>query len=133
MKKIAMNGLTIFLLLIGAFSLTSCGSFNNLFAPSDNEDADNKLESFIECLESENINNLKSLFAKNKIADLTNFDSSIEELFKYYDGEFFSVKRYSTGVEKDKDSGIERKWYNMSYDDVTTSIEVYRMAFIWCV
>lgn len=42
-----------------------------------------------------------------------------------------SVNRYSTGVERDKDSSVERKWYNMSYD-VTTSVEIYRMAFVWC-
>ena len=131
-KKIAISGLTIFLLLISAFSLVSCDSFSSFFALPDDKNADNKLISFIECLKTEDANSLKSLFAKNKIANLTNFDLSIEELFQYYDGEFVSINRYSTGVEKDKDSGIERKWYNMSYD-VTTSIEIYRMAFIWCV
>ncbi len=133
MKKIQMIGLNIILLLIiSVFSLTGCNLFNTAFTTSDNEDADNKLELFVECLKTKDKEYIKSLFAQNKIKDLTNFEDSIEELFQYYDGEFVSVKRYSTGVEKDKDSEIERKWYNMSYD-VTTSIEIYRMAFIWCV
>ncbi len=132
MKKIAMVGLTIILFLISVFPLTGCDFFDGLFAVSDDKDADNKLESFVECLNKEDRVGIKSLFAKSKIADLTNFDESIEELFQYYNGKFVSITRYSTGVEKDKHSGNERKWYNMSYD-ITTSVEIYRMAFIWCV
>ncbi len=129
MKKIQMVWLTIILLLISVFSLASC---NIMFPLSDDKEADNKLESFVECLKTKNKECIKSLFAQNKIKDLTNFEESIDELFQYYDGDFVSITRYSTGVERDKDSGIERKWYNMSYD-VTTSVEIYRMAFIWCV
>lgn len=55
----------------------------------------------------------------------------MEELFAYYDGGYISVERHSTGVEEDKDGGIVRKWYNMSYD-VTTDTAIYRMAFYWC-
>ena len=105
--------------------------FDDLFAPSDNEDADNKLQAFVECLNNEDREVIKSLFAKNKVAEISNFDDSIEELLLYYDGEYISVERHSTGVEEDKDSGIERKWYNMSYD-VTTDTQIYRMAFYWC-
>ncbi len=132
MKRIAMVGLAVFIVLICAFPLAGCDSCDGLFAVSDNENADIKLESFVECLENEDRAGIKSLFAQNKIADLADFDKSIEELFRYYDGDFVSFTRYSTGVEKDKDSGIERKWYNMSYD-VTTIVGIYRMAFIWCV
>lgn len=111
--------------------LGGCAFFDDLFAPSDNEDADNKLQSFVECLNNEDREGIKSLFAQNKIAEISNFDDSIEELLLYYDGEYISVERHSTGVEEDKDSGIERKWYNMSYD-VTTDTQIYRMAFYWC-
>lgn len=131
MKKLAIACLTAALLLASVFSVAGCTFFDDLFAPSDNEDADNKLDSFVERLQNEDGDGIKALFAQNKIADLSNFDESIEKLFQYYDGEFVSVTRHSTGMEDDKDSGIERKWYNMSYD-VTTSTEIYRMAFIWC-
>ena len=111
--------------------LGGCTFFDDLFAPSDNEDADNKLQSFVECLNNEDREGIKSLFAQNKIAEISNFGESIEELLLYYDGEYISVERHATGVEEDKDSGIERKWYNMSYD-VTTDTQIYRMAFYWC-
>ena len=118
MKKSAIFCLTAILLLASAFSMAGCAFFDDLFAPSDDEDA-------------EDGDGIKALFAPNKIAGLSDFDKSLEELFLYYDGEFVSVTRHSTGVEDDKDSGIERKWYNMSYD-VTTSAAIYRMAFFWC-
>ena len=111
--------------------LGGCTFFDDLFAPSDNEDADNKLQSFVECLNNEDRDGIKFLFAQNKIAEISNFDESIEELLLYYDGEYISVERHSTGVEEDKDSDIEKKWYNMSYD-VTTDAAIYRMAFYWC-
>ncbi len=129
MRKTPMVVMNVILLLMSILSLASCNSFNTI---SDDKDADNKLESFVECLKTDDKESIKSLFAPNIIEDLTNFEASTEKLFQYYDGEFISVKRYSTGVERDKNSGIERKWYNMSYD-VTTSVEIYRMAFIWCV
>ena len=128
MKKLAIVGVSFILSLISILPLAGC----DFFAVSDDEDADNKLEAFVECLNNEDREGIKTLFSQNKIANLTGFDESIEELLQYYDGDFLSVTRYSTGVERDKDSGIERKWYNMSYD-VTTSVETYRMAFIWCV
>ena len=131
MKKSAIFCLTAILLLASAFSMAGCAFFDDLFAPSDDEDADNKLNSFVECLQNEDGDGIKALFAQNKIASLSDFDESMEELFLYYDGEFVSVTRHSTGVEDDKDSGIKRKWYNMSYD-VTTSAAIYRMAFFWC-
>ncbi len=111
--------------------MSGCTFFDDLFAPSDNEDADNKLSSFVQCLDSGDKEGIKSFFAQNKISALTDFDESVEELLLYYDGESISFERHSTGVEEDKDSGIVRKWYNMSYD-ITTDVAIYRMAFYWC-
>lgn len=104
MKKAAIFCLTAILLLASVFSLAGCTFFDGLFAPSDDEDADNKLDSFVECLQNEDGDGIKALFAQNKIANLSDFDESMEELFLYYDGEFVSVTRHSTGVEDDKDS-----------------------------
>mgnify|MGYP001623772419 FL=1 len=131
MKKLATAALTFILVLISIIPMAGCDFFGDIFAPSDNEDADNKLEAFVGCLQNEDREGIKSLFSKNKITELEDFADSIEELLLYYDGEFVSVTRHSTGVKDDKDSGIERKWYNMSYD-VTTSVATYCMAFFWC-
>lgn len=111
--------------------MSGCTFFDGLFALSDNEDADNKLQAFVDFLNNEDREGIKALFAQNKIAEISNFDESVEELLLYYDGEYMSVERHSTGVEEDKDGGIVRKWYNMSYD-VTTDAAIYRMAFYWC-
>ena len=54
-----------------------------------------------------------------------------KNFFNITTASLFPLRDTPPGVEDDKDSGIERKWYNMSYD-VTTSTEIYRMAFIWC-
>ena len=130
MKKVFVLAIAIIMSAMTVF-LGGCTFFDDLFAPSDNEDADNKLQAFVDCLNNEDREGIKSLFAQNKIAEISDFDESIEELLLYYDGEYISVERHSTGVEEDKNSGIERKWYNMSYD-VTTDTQIYRMAFYWC-
>ena len=111
--------------------MSGCTFCDGLFALSDNEDADNKLQAFVDFLNNEDREGIKALFAQNKIAEISNFDESVEELLLYYDGEYMSVERHSTGVEEDKDGGIVRKWYNMSYD-VTTDAAICRMAFYWC-
>ena len=130
MKKVFVLAIAIIMATM-TMIMGGCTFFDDLFAPSDNEDADNKLQSFVDCLNNEDRVGLKPLFAQNKIAEISNFDESIEELLLYYEGEYMSVERHSTGVEEDKDSGIVRKWYNMSYD-VTTDAAIYRMAFYWC-
>lgn len=131
MKKVFVLVIAIIIATMTMF-MGGCTIFDDLFAPSDNEDADNKLQAFVQCLDNEDREGIKALFAQNKIAEISNFDESIEELLLYYEGEYMSVERHSTGVEEDKDSGIVRKWYNMSYD-VTTDTTIYRMAFYWCV
>ncbi len=130
MKKIFICVLAILLTTMTMF-LGGCTILDGLFEPSDNEDADNKFSSFVQCLDSGDKEGFKSLFAQNILAGMTDFDESMEELLLYYEGESISVERHSTGVEEDKDSGIVRKWYNMSYD-VTTDTTIYRMAFYWC-
>lgn len=130
MKKIFISVIAIIIAALTMF-MGGCAIFDGLFAPSDNEDADNKLQAFVPCLDNEDREGIRSLFAQNKTAALTDFDKSVEELLLYYDGESISVERHSTGVEEDKDGGTERKWYNMSYD-VTTDAAIYRMAFYWC-
>lgn len=130
MKKIFISVIAIIIAALTMF-MGGCAIFDGLFEPSDNEDADNKLQAFVQCLDNEDREGIRSLFAQNKTAALTDFDKSVEELLLYYDGESISVERHSTGVEEDKAGGTERKWYNMSYD-VTTDAAIYRMAFYWC-
>ncbi len=80
MKKLATAVLAFILLLISIIPMAGCDLFDDIFAPSDDEDADNKLESFVGCLQNEDREGIKSLFSMNKITELADFDESIEEL-----------------------------------------------------
>ena len=102
MKKIFISVIAIIIAALTMF-MGGCAIFDGLFEPSDNEDADNKLQAFVQCLDNEDREGIRSLFAQNKTAALTDFDKSVEELLLYYDGESISVERHSTGVEEDKD------------------------------
>ena len=84
MKKAAIFCLTAILLLASAFSMAGCAFFDDLFAPSDDEDADNKLNSFVECLQNEDGDGIKALFAQNKIANLSDFDESNVGIEAFY-------------------------------------------------
>ncbi len=131
MKKTAIVCLTVALLLICVSTMAGCGILGYLFGPSESEDIANKIDTFLEHLQSKDKEGLKSLFAHNKIASLPNFDQSIEDLFAYCSGEVTDISSSSYDVEQDKDYEVVRKWYNLSRD-VTFGDEVYRMAFLWC-
>ncbi|MCD8040081.1 MAG: DUF5104 domain-containing protein [Clostridia bacterium] len=126
MKKIITIIFTT-LLSIMMFSAAGC---DLLFEESDDKDADNKFESFVQCLDNNDYDGIKSLFSQNIVADTATFDNDLDELLNYYDGDYVSYFPQLHGSGRDKDSGIEKKWYTMSYD-VTTSEDIYRMAFIW--
>ena len=83
MKKVFVLVIAIIIATMTMF-MGGCTIFDDLFAPSDNEDADNKLQAFVDCLNNEDREGIKALFAQNKIAEISNFDESIEELLLYY-------------------------------------------------
>ena len=66
MKKSAIFCLAAILLLASAFSMAGCAFFDDLFAPSDDEDADNKLNSFVECLQNEDGGGIKPCLRRTK-------------------------------------------------------------------
>ena len=119
----------LFLILICIFSmiiLSSCDSFL-----SEEEKIDSMIQNFIEKLETNEISEIKKIFANGKVADLEDFDKSIDELFEYYQGTCVSRQLKTKGQERDKDYDYQASWYVISCDIVTTE-NSYRMFFYWC-
>lgn len=116
----------VFLLTSGALFLVSCNF------ESDSEISENNLEKLLTAIQSEDINQVKQLFAPNISTQIDDFDSSVVELLNYYDGIFDTYTTGGLGSEVDRNSGVEKKWFNMSYD-VTTTEDIYRIAIIWYV
>jgi hypothetical protein len=109
------------------FLLNSC-----IIKDTDESIAKGKRDQLISAIQNEDRAAIKALFASNKIADIENFDESIDELLAYYEGDY--VSSYSGGLETrdSKNNGHVFKYYSMSYD-VTTTVSVYRIALLWYV
>ena len=99
---------------------------------SDEQIVTEKLMELVSALQDKNHDDIKSLFAPNIISSLDNFDDSINDLTAYYDGVYESFDEGGLITEQDRDSGIDRKWFNMSHD-VTTNVDIFRIAIIWYV
>ncbi len=131
MKRTIAMVLAALMLTIGAIGMSGCKFFGILLTGTDEKDANCKFETFLSYLNKGDAEGIRSLFAANSIAAQPSFDQNLAELLKYYSGEFVGYRSMVVGVEEEKDYEIRRKWYDMSYDAATT-VEVYRIAFIWC-
>lgn len=116
--------------LLCAISLFFTGCLN-LFTDSDEKRGQENFSSFINCLSENNLENLKSLFAKNKIAELENLDGDINELFVYFKGDVKEYKVSTPSVLNDSENNKIAKWLNISAD-VETTEEKYRFSICWC-
>jgi len=100
---------------------------------SSNDDIANECYSkLIEALNSNDLTKIESLFAKNIVNNINDFENQTIRLLDYYQGESVSYKKYSIGITEDKDKKIYAKYFNMSLD-ITTTEEIYRIATIWYV
>ncbi|MCH3976545.1 MAG: DUF5104 domain-containing protein [Bacilli bacterium] len=126
MIRITTSIFSIFSLIFSTLFIVSCNSEN------DSEIAEKNLEKLLTAMQSEDINQVKELFANNISTEIDDFDSSALELLNYYDGIFDAYTTGGLGTEVDRDSGIEKKWFNMSYD-ITTTEDKYRIAMIWYI
>ena len=124
-KKISKVLLTIGFFCFFAI-ITSCK-----LSKSDDEIIEEMGNNLISLLENEDKDGFVSLFAPAKIKDLTNFDSSLDEIMEYYDGKFVSEKHPGAGTFKEKDGEYQAKWFNLSFD-IITDMNEYRIAIYWC-
>ena len=127
LKKIIRLLVSWFLCFSCVFSLTGC-----LIIDSDSTIAQKNFEKLITAIQNKNKIAVKELFAKNKIANIENFDDAINALFTYYDGEYVSFKNKGVGMFSGKDRSGKYKYFSMSYD-VTTTARVYRFGIKWYI
>lgn len=92
----------------------------------------NKLEELLVAIENQDAVTVNSLFSENAKGSEAEFESSIEELIKYYQGSHQSIKMPNGGAgsSRSRDEAGEQMKYECSFD-VTTSECVYRIALSW--
>jgi hypothetical protein len=128
-KKLFLKFTALILTIVIILSFSGC----NLFYDDVSSKSKQYMKSLISKLESEDVEGVKALFAPNKIADIPDFDETVQALIDYYNGSFVSMTGTAgEGSSLDKTSGIDRKWYDMSYD-VTTTTEVFRISTEWYI
>jgi hypothetical protein len=128
MKKFLLF-ISLIVISISAILLPACSGF---FISSDEKQIDKNFRQLLTCMQSNEPDKVKALFAPNKIANIENFDESVDELFSYYNGEYTSYQSRSWNEGDSRDGKIFTKFYIFSYD-VTTTECVYRIACEWYV
>ena len=131
MKRIVILFTAVALSLILSMSITGC-VFGGLIFDSDTSVAAKKLDSLIECIEKKDSEGLKALFAPNKLADIDDFDESIQELFDYYGGEFVSHPNSTPGSMKDSDYGTVKEYF-LIRNEVYTTEDTYYFTIYWYI
>lgn len=109
MKKTSIKMVTLVLVFISMFMLSSCGY------ETDNDIANKNFNKLITAIQNEDQDGIKSLFAPNINAEIDDFNHDIDDLIAYYIGKYESYGTHGLGTEYDRDSGIEKRWHNMSY------------------
>lgn len=127
MKRISIVLSTILLFAILAASLCGC-----ILPKTNAEAAKDNLEKLISCLENNDHSGVKALFAPSRIRDIEGFDSDIDDLLYYFNGEFISHDFDNPPATFDDiDSGIKKKWFIISAN-ITTSEGEFFVSMYWC-
>lgn len=128
MKRIIISFATLALSLMFSISITGCG----LVYDGDASVAAKKLDSLIECIEQKDGEGVKTLFAPNKLAEIDDFDESIQELFDYYEGEFVSHPNSTPGTMYDNDYGTVKEYF-LIRNEVYTTTDTYYFTILWYI
>lgn len=127
MKKTVLTTVLLIFTVFCTTLLSAC-----FFIDDYMEEAQSRMTSLINAIQEEDRAKIKSLFASNRISNKEGFDSDIDTLIAYYNGEFTAYIDHAIYTDNDKDSGIVKKYYDITYD-FTTTVEKYRMAIKWYV
>lgn len=98
---------------------------------SDTETSKKNLERLIDCLEKNDRDGVKALFAPKRISDIEDFDDDVDELLSYFVGDFVSHDFNLPATFDDINKGDKKKWYIIGAN-VTTTSGVYRFSIYWC-
>lgn len=102
------------LLITILFSSCSIGDsemfsrFGKFYNKNDHEVVNSKFEEVLTAIQNKDKKVLKSLFAKNALLKVENFDNSAEELFDYYDGNYTSYDDWGGPMESEEIKHGER-------------------------
>ena len=107
------------------------GCLPGFFIDTDSDAARKDLESLIKCMENDDHDGVKNLFAANRISDMEGFEEDIDELLLYFNGEVTSIKSSGTMTDNDVNGNIRKKWYVVGGDIVTTT-DTYFLCSYWC-
>ena len=84
--------------------------------------ADARLEQILEALENEDSDALREMFSKNARDEASDFDESMDCLFKYFTGNIESWERTGSGGSTSSHLGdrsvLQRSYYNVATDVV---------------
>ena len=130
MKKISIVFL-LFLLSI-TLSLTSCFmNGSNIFArffDTDRTTANKTFDSLIDAIKNKDKSALTSLFSKNAVEPITDFDTQVTALFDFYEGNVASYDDWAGPyVEHSWEDDQELKVMYSTYD-IDTGEQIYRLA-----
>lgn len=131
-KRIVILFTAVALSFMLSIMMVGCGGFGGLIFDSDTSVAAKKLDSLIECIEKKDDEGVKALFASNKLADIDDFNESIQELFDYYEGEFISHPNSTPGSMKDNDYGTVKEYFYIRNVVYTTS-DTYYFTILWYI
>ena len=107
--------------VVSAFILTSC-SFGGgrMLVSSEDKKADARIEQILSAIKDKDRKTIKALFSKQAVNESNDFDSGIEYLLSFFQGNVKSWKRdkWSSGesIEHGKKSVMLRSWYTVETD-----------------
>lgn len=127
-----MKALTL-ICTIAVIALTFYGCVGDGMFQSESTIANAQMDAILCALENRDAEQLTSLFAKNALSEVENFQSAVDSLFSYYQGNHTSYNNWgatNSSTEREGNHQI-RKIYG-TYD-VTTNTGTYRFAFLYVV
>lgn len=104
--------------------VSKLGKFYN-----DNELVNSKLEELLTAIQNKDQEKLRSLFAENVLSKVEDFDTSMKNLFNYYEGDYISYDDCGGPLTDEAiEDGDKVKIIKPSYE-IKTSKRSYRMTF----
>ncbi|NLL05844.1 MAG: DUF5104 domain-containing protein [Clostridiaceae bacterium] len=107
--------------VVSAFVLTSC-SFGGgrMLVSSEDKKADARMEQILSAIKDQDRKTIKELFSKQAVNESNDFDSGIDYLLSFFQGNVKSWERdkWSSGesIEHGKKSVMLRSWYTVETD-----------------
>ena len=118
MKKFLNFALTMLASIFCISTFTSCAALPKFIPEFDNENKDQLLDQVLSAIQNEDRGYLKSLFSKKALSEVDDFDSGVQRLFDFFDGDVISYEFHAEGISDKKNDGIrttkKRWWYTVN-------------------